>query len=110
MKPVRRKLRHALTLAEARLWAHIQAGKLGGRKFRRQHSVGRYVVDFYCPRERLAIELDGATHDAEDACSRDEARSAFLKGLGISVLRFENREVVENLEGVLVEICRNYRR
>ena len=110
LKPLRRKLRHGLTPAEARLWAHIQGAKLAGRKFRRQHSVGRYVLDFYCPVERLALELDGAAHDSERAQLNDETRSTFLIGLGIAILRFENRDVIENLEGVLAEIAKHFRR
>ena len=97
----RRDLRAALTPAEARLWAHLQNRQLDGRKFRRQHSVGPYVLDFYCPRGRLAIELDGAAHDHEQAVQRDEARTRYLASLGIKVVRFENRDVMSNLEGVL---------
>ena len=101
LKPLRRQLRTTLTPAEARLWKQLQNRQLAGRKFRRQHSVGRYVLDFYCPREYLAVELDGAAHDHELAAERDEARTRYLESLGITVLRFENRDVVENLEGVL---------
>src|SRR2546430_11027834 len=60
LKPRRRELRRRLTIAEARLWNHLKESSLRGRKFRRQHSVGPYILDFYCPGERLAVELDGA--------------------------------------------------
>jgi len=99
LKPVRQRLRSTLTPAEARLWSQLQSSQLAGRKFRRQHSVGPYVLDFYCPQERLAVELDGAAHDHEDAVERDEARSRHLESLHITVVRFENRDVMENLEG-----------
>jgi very-short-patch-repair endonuclease len=101
LKPLRRQLRSALTPAEAVLWKQLQNRQLAGRKFRRQHSVGPYVLDFYCPRERIAVELDGAAHDHERAVERDEARASYLRSVGIRVVRFENRDVIENLEGVL---------
>jgi len=104
LRPLRHDLRAALTPAEARLWKHLQNRQLAGRKFRRQHSVGPYVLDFYCPRERLAVELDGAAHDHEQAAARDEARTRYIESLGIKVMRFENRDVMENLEGVLQAI------
>jgi very-short-patch-repair endonuclease len=108
-KTRRRDLRSSLTSAEARLWLHLQSGKLGGRKFRRQHGVGPYVLDFYCPAERLAVELDGAAHDHDAAFKRDEARTNYLREVGIRVLRFENRLVIDNLEGVLAEIAGSFR-
>src|SRR5258708_34298380 len=108
LKPRRRELRRGLTIAEARLWNHLKNRKLGGRKFRRQHSVGHYVLDFYCPGERLAVGLDGAAHDHEAAQNRDALRTLFLQSAGIRLVRFENREVVENLEGVLAVIARQF--
>ncbi len=101
LKPLRRRLRTTLTPAEARLWTQLQKRQLAGRKFRRQHSVGCYVLDFYCPQERLAVELDGAAHDHERAVERDEIRTRYLESFGITVLRFENRDVIDNLDGVL---------
>jgi very-short-patch-repair endonuclease len=109
LKPRRRQLRSALTLAGARLWTALQSAKLKGRKFRRQHSVGPHVLDFYCSAEKLAVELDGAAHDHEAALLRDEARSKCLEELGIRVVRFENRSVIENLEGALSEIAGQFR-
>ena len=104
LKSVRRKLRSHLTPAEAKLWKYLQHGQLQGRKFRRQHSIGPYIVDLYCPGERLVIELDGAVHDDAQSWQRDELRSAFLRKQGLRVIRFENHEVMENLEGVLAQI------
>jgi len=101
LKRLRRQLRAALTPAEATLWKHLQSSQLDGRKFRRQHSVGPYVLDFYCPQEQLAVELDGAAHDHERAAERDEARDRYLESVGITVVQSENRNVLENLEGVL---------
>jgi very-short-patch-repair endonuclease len=101
LKALRQHLRSTLTPAEARLWTQLQNRQLAGRKFRRQQSVGRYILDFYCAKERVAVELDGAAHDHEQAVERDEERTRYLESLGITVLRFENRDVIENLEGVL---------
>jgi very-short-patch-repair endonuclease len=104
LQQIRRQLRASLTPAEARLWTHLQRSQLSGRKFRRQHGAGPYVLDFYCPRVRLAVELDGAAHDHAAAQGRDARRDAFLSQARIRVLRFENRDVMDNLEGVLAVI------
>ena len=106
LKSRRRELRSTLTPAEALLWRHLQRSKLQGRKFRRQHSVGPYVLDFYCPSERLAIELDGAAHDHDLAFRRDVLRTTYLAASGVRVMRFENDDVVRNPEGVLASITR----
>jgi very-short-patch-repair endonuclease len=110
LKPIRRSLRSALTPAEIRLWQAVKGKKLAGRKFRRQHSIGHYVLDFFCPAECIAVELDGSAHDSAAANQRDERRDAFLSSLGIQVVRFENRHVMENLEGVLAEISSRFSR
>ena len=104
LRKARRELRHSLTLAEARLWLHLQRRQLDGWKFRRQHSIGPYIVDFYCPAARLVVELDGAAHDSVAASRNDERRSNYLTVYGISVIRFLNDDVRDNLEGVLESI------
>jgi very-short-patch-repair endonuclease len=109
-KDLRQGLRSTLTPAEIRLWQALKAKQLGGRKFRRQHSIGAYVMDFFCPSEMLAVELDGCAHDSAAANARDETRDAFLSSLGIKVVRFENRDVMQNLEGVLAEIAARFRK
>jgi very-short-patch-repair endonuclease len=103
LKPRRRALRSTLTSPEARLWSCLQRSQLGC-KFRRQHSLGPFILDFYCPSKRIAIELDGAAHDSERAWHYDEARSQYLRANGITVIRFLNEDVVRNLEGVLLGI------
>jgi very-short-patch-repair endonuclease len=108
LKPLRQSLRAALTPAEIRLWQALKGKQLAGRKFRRQHSIGPYVLDFFCPAEMLAVELDGSSHDSAAANIRDERRDAFLLSLGIAVVRFENRDVMDNLEGVLAEISTRF--
>jgi len=104
LKTLRRRLRAQLTPAEVKLWKYLQLGQLEGRKFRRQHSIGTYIVDFYCPSERLVVELDGAAHDSEKSWQHDELRTEYLQSQGLKVIRFENREVMENMEGVLALI------
>jgi len=87
----------------------LQRSQISGRKFRRQQSIGPYIVDFYCPNERLVIELEGAAHDSERAAASDEARERFLNGTGLTVLRLENRYIFENPEGVLESIRQHFR-
>ncbi|MDT0605994.1 endonuclease domain-containing protein [Croceitalea rosinachiae] len=105
----RKSLRKKLTPAEAYLWKQIQHKKLEGRKFRRQHSVNRYIVDFYCASEKLIIELDGQVHLNYTAAAKDEKRDSYLTNLGFKVLRFENRMVFENLSSVLQEITEHFK-
>jgi very-short-patch-repair endonuclease len=100
MIPRRKKLRRNLTPAEATLWNAIKNSKLSGRKFRRQHSVGYYVLDFFCVEERLAIELDGEVHRNDQAEVYDYKRKLFLNESGIRVIRFENFLVFEDIDYV----------
>lgn len=110
LKETRRQLRNNLTPAEARLWKSLQNKQLDGRKFRRQYSVGNYVLDFYCPVERLAIELDGQGHFSEAGMQLDLERDDYLKSLDIKVLRFENHLVITNIESVLEEIKQHFKK
>jgi|SRR5688572_24062776 len=103
LKEIRKELRNNPTPAEAALWKFLQKNKLG-KKFRRQHSVGNYVLDFYCPEERLAIELDGQYHYTSSGLAYDEERTAYLNAQGIRVIRFENDEVFKSTEAVLETI------
>jgi very-short-patch-repair endonuclease len=96
LKPFKKNLRNNLTPAEATFWKAVQNKNLDGRKFRRQHSVGKYILDFYCPSEKLAVELDGAVHFNDAARQYDCERKLFLQSCGIRVLRFENRLVFED--------------
>ncbi len=92
-----RKLRINQTEAEKRLWYHLRNRQLGGFKFRRQHPVSPYVVDFFCEERGLIVELDGGQHTPE----KDEKRTAFLEEQGFHVMRFWNNDVLQNTEGVL---------
>ena len=109
LKQFRKDLRNNLTPAEATLWKALQRSKLEGRKFRRQHSVGNYILDFYCPKEKLAIELDGQGHFTASGSERDFIRDEYIKTLDIKVLRFENIEIFDNLVGVLEKIKQNFK-
>jgi very-short-patch-repair endonuclease len=104
LKEKRRKLRNNPTYAEKFLWYELRKSQLQGRKFRRQVSIGNYIVDFYCPAERLAIELDGKGHFEEEQMKYDEKRTQYLQSIGIRVLRFENQEILYNTESVLKQI------
>ena len=99
-----RELRQELTQAEKMLWAELRSRKLNGLKFRRQHPIDKFVLDFYCHERKLAVELDGSVHDVKINKDYDEARTAMLRGLGIYTLRFRNDEIVNNMGSVLQKI------
>ena len=105
----RSELRKSLTPAEATFWKIVKGSKFEGRKFVRQHSVGNYILDFYCPSEKLAVELDGSLHFSSKGAAEDRERTAFLESKGIRVLRFENREVFDESEWMLDKIRANFR-
>ena len=106
LRAQRRQLRNRMPFAEQRLWYHLRGKRLGQHKFRRQVSIGPFIVDFYCPRVRLAIEVDGDSHYAPHAATYDVRREAYLRSLGITVLRFTNQEIYSNREAVLSTIAR----
>ncbi|MDX3883027.1 MAG: DUF559 domain-containing protein [Sphingomonas sp.] len=97
-----RTLRRVPTPLEEKLWHHLRSSRLGGFKFRRQIVLDPYIVDFFCPAVGLIVELDGDSHDAQ----ADARRDAALAARGFTTLRFTNRDVGENLEGVLADILR----
>ena len=97
-----RHLRKHLTPAEIRLWSALSRRKLAGLKFRRQHPVGQFIVDFYCPSCKLVIEVDGEIHLQQKAY--DNARTEQLQSFGYRVLRFTNEEVLSDLQTVLAHI------
>ena len=92
-----RQLRRGMTDAERALWCHLRAGRLDGLKFRRQHPIPPYVVDFYCDAARLVIELDGSQHTE----GRDLHRTRFLESKGLTVLRFWNDDALLRTQSVL---------
>ncbi len=99
-----RELRKRMTDAETLLWHCLRGKRLDGFRFRKQHPIGRYVLDFYCVSKKLAIELDGGQHNTPEGLAQDRERTAWLSAQGIRVVRFGNREVLSNLEDVLDRI------
>jgi very-short-patch-repair endonuclease len=96
-------LRHNMTDAEARLWHALRRDQLNGLNFRRQHPVGPFTLDFYCPSLRLAIEVDGGQHAAQQK-QADQRRTRWLANRGIVVVHYWNNEVSSNLSGVLSDL------
>ena len=109
-KEKRRELRNNMPKAEVILWSRLQRRQLLGCRFRRQYSVGDYVLDFYSLEARLGIELDGESHFQAGAAEHDERRRQFIESFGIKILRFLNPDVYDNLEGVLEVIAREVER
>ena len=104
LKPLARQLRRGMTDAERHLWAHLRGKQVAGLQFYRQKPLGGYIADFYCAAARLVIEIDGAQHGETDARAYDQLRTEVLEGLGLRVLRFDNRQVLMDAEGVMAVI------
>ena len=99
-----RRLRRPLTASELILWEVLRESRLQGIKFRRQHPFGPYVLDFFCVKAQLAVELDGSVHEQDEQKGYDRERTAYLESCGLRVLRFKNEEVERNIEDVLARI------
>jgi very-short-patch-repair endonuclease len=99
-----RRLRRKQTKAEALLWECLRRKRLNGLKFRRQHPLGRYIADFYCPEVRLIIELDGTVHNLKDQKEYDELRKEVIEVHRVRVLRIRNEEIEKDIESVLKRI------
>jgi very-short-patch-repair endonuclease len=104
LKQRRKDLRHNETAAEQVFWSCVREKQFLGLKFFRQYSVGPYILDFYCPALKLAVELDGNQHDDFDNNAYDAERSAYLKSQGIQVMRFWNHEILSDMGKVLAKI------
>jgi very-short-patch-repair endonuclease len=102
LKPAARQMRKVATPAEDALWEALRGGRLEGIKFRRQHAIGRHIVDFFAAAHRLAVEVDGPIHDHQT--DQDAARDAFLRTQGVRILRVKNEDVIGRLPWVLAEI------
>lgn len=99
MKSLCRHLRHDSTVPERILWGLLRNRRLAGMKFRRQQTIGSFIVDFYCDKLKLVIEVDGESH--EGRLEEDRKRQIFLERNGLKVIRFTNDEVLGNIEGLL---------
>lgn len=104
LKQRRQKLRNNATQAEKHLWRYLKHSQLANCKFRRQNSIGSYIVDFFCYEKKLVIELDGQPHFEQKRIEYDKKRTEYLESLGIKVIRFENNEVLLDTDRVLRDI------
>ena len=100
----RRELRNNKTPAEKILWKHISKNQVCNLRFLRQYSIGPYILDFFCPKLRLGIELDGSVHKEKEARTYDKDREKYLESLDITVIRFWNDEVLKNMKEVKTKI------
>jgi len=104
LKECSRSLRVNMTEAERLLWEKIRGKQLKGYQFYRQKTIGNYIVDFYCPKAKVVIELDGGQHYSPEGKAKDGVRDGYMKGNGLRVLRFSDKEVFNNTQGVLERI------
>lgn len=104
LKKFSQRLRREMTDAEKIIWSKIRRRQINGLQFFRQKSIGNYIVDFYCPKARLIIEIDGGQHYEDKALISDKSRDLELEKLGFKVIRFTNIDILRNIEGVLSKI------
>jgi very-short-patch-repair endonuclease len=106
LKEISKNLRRNSTEAERRLWNRLKLRHLGFA-FYRQKPIGDYIVDFYCPKARLVVEVDGGQHLNAETNGNDKVRDKYMRGLGLDVLRFSNLEVMNDLDKVVEKISKN---
>ncbi|MGD8522239.1 MAG: DUF559 domain-containing protein [Desulfobacterales bacterium] len=104
LKFLARELRKNMTDAERRLWSRIRRKQLKNYQFYRQKNIGNYIVDFYCPAAKPIIEVDGGHHYSSENIQKDKKRDDYLINLRFTVLRFSDRDIFKNIDGVLQEI------
>ncbi len=95
-----------MTGAEKRLWARLRMKQFQALKFRRQHGIGPYIVDFYCPEQSLVVEVDGDSHADANQILKDRQRENYLLSLGLQVIRYQNDDIMKNLDGVLEDLSK----
>jgi very-short-patch-repair endonuclease len=105
-RPKRKDLRNSQTEAETVLWERLRDRRFMECKFYRQYGIGEYIADFYCPQNKLVIEIDGGQHYTDDGREYDESREKYMRSLGIKTIRFNNTDVLQNIEGVLSRIAK----
>ena len=106
LKCLSRRLRREMTAAEQRLWQHLRRDRICGVRFYRQKPLARFIVDFYAPAPKLVVEVDGSQHFEAEARHRDAQRTAALKAMGLTVLRFDNLQVLTQTDAVVEAIWR----
>ena len=104
LKHISRTLRRNMTDAEALLWSKLRGKQIKCLQFYRQRIIGRYIADFYCPKSKLVIEIDGGQHYSKEGREKDLKRDEYMRKAGITVLRFSDRDVLGNIDAVLEEI------
>jgi very-short-patch-repair endonuclease len=104
LKPFARNLRSNMTDAERLIWSKIRGEQIGDLQFYRQKNIGHYIVDFYCPKGKPIVEIDGGQHYESDGMKKDRERDRYLQMLGFAVLRFSDIEVLKNIDGVVERI------
>jgi very-short-patch-repair endonuclease len=106
-KNLRRTLRRIMPEPERRLWLRIKSKQLNGLKFRRQFGAASFVLDFYCPEIKLAVEIDGHSHGESRETGKDARREEALSALGIRVVRYDNEQVMKDIDGVMQDLLRH---
>lgn len=101
---LKRRLRSDMTGPEKQLWLKLRSRQFQGLNFRRQHGIGPYIVDFYCPERLLVLEIDGDSHAGAEQILKDQERDTYLNSLGLQVIRYMNGDVTNNLAGVLEDL------
>ena len=107
IRQTRRALRKNTPAPELMIWQKLRNRQLCDSKFRRQYSIEKFIVDFYCPERKLVIEIDGDSHYYKKSNRYDQHRQNIIESFGIKFLRFTNKEITENIEGVIEAIVKN---
>ena len=105
LKNTARTLRKNMGDSELKLWSRIRRKQIFGLQFYRQRPIGNYIVDFYCPKAELVLEVDGLQHMNKLAIQKDKYRGSYLKQQGVKVLRFDNLQVLKQLDAVVEKVC-----
>lgn len=106
----RQALRKQMPEAEVMLWSRLRGRQLYGRKFRRQYGVGPYSIDFYCPKLKVGIEIDGSSHMTKSSKAADKERQRYIESFGIGLLRYTNADVYDDIDGVVEQIAREIKK
>lgn len=108
-KKIRQHLRNNMTETEVMLWNRLKGKQLLGYKIRRQYGIGKYVIDFYCPRIKVGIEIDGRSHFTPNGLKHDQERDEFITGEEIELIRVTNTDIRENIDGVVEYLVDEFR-
>ncbi len=101
LKQLARNLRNNSTLSEVLFWNEVKGKRINGFQFLRQMPIGNFIIDFYCPKLRLAIEIDGDSHGFDEAIQRDKFKEKYLSKLGIHLIRYDDNELKSNIQGTI---------